>query len=227
MYEFQSAYYPAASKFDLDQFGNPGEVVLFDNNTYMPGVKRTVFNLQTEKKVVDDKGRAKTVKLANPRMTTTILFDDNTSVTVQNADDDPVEVETVEIDGKKVMTASRRSKELAFIHGIAKRLICPIGENGNCTGGYGRTLKRFVDEAYDQPVEQAKAAAAAKEKKAAWEKAKAAAKAKPKKYTLDDIIQLLGPALESARADAANVAKLLAETIEKADKKSPAKRKDK
>lgn len=185
------------------------------NNTYMPKIKRIIYNLQTEKNDPERSGGK--IKLAKPVMTTTVLFEDNTSVTVQNADDDAVELETVDVDGEKVTTTSRRSKELALVHAIVKRLVCRPGQNGSCSGGYGKALGKMVDGAYDQVVEETKTRRARAARKAAFENAKKAKAEKPKRYTLDDVVQMLGPVLAAA-VPGADVKKMITEKAKKAKK---------
>lgn len=187
------------------------------NNTYMPGIKRVIYNLKTEKTVTDKKGEKKTTKLDSPVMTTTVLFDDDTSTTVQNSPDDvQIKVENVEIGGKTVQTASRNDKETALVYAIVKRLACVPDKNGRCSGGFGKILSEIVDKAYDQPVAEARAAADRKAKKAEFEKEKKEREERPKRYTVNEVLQILGPYLEKLvknEADPKTV--LLAEAAKK------------
>lgn len=187
------------------------------NNTYMPSIKRVIYNLKTEKTVIDKKGEKKTVKLDHPVMTTTVLFDDNTSTTVQNSPDDVrIKLDDVEIAGKTIQTASRNDKETALVYAIVKRLACVPGKNGKCAGGFGKILSELVDKAYDQPVAEAQAAADRKAKKTAFEKEKKEREERPKRYTVDEVLQILGPYLEKLvknEADPKTV--LLAEAAKK------------
>lgn len=208
-----------------DDASLPHHDSLTANNTYIPGVKRVIFNLKTEKTVADKKGEKKTVKLDHPVMTTTVLFDDNTSTTVQNSPDDvEIKLEDVEVDGKTVQTASRNDKETALVYAIVKRLFCMPGKNGRCSGGFGKVLADLVDKAYDQPVAQARAAAERKSKKAAFEKEKKEREARPKRYTVDEVLQILGPYLEKVvRNDADPKMVLLAEAAKKPAGRKPKK----
>lgn len=169
------------------------------NNTYVPGIDRVIFSLKTEKSVPGEAPGEKTTVPIDPILATTVMFNDGTRVTVKNSKLDPVETEKKKLsDGTTVDVATRRSKELAIVHAIVKRVVGRLDDDGEVDGiGYGRFLTEIVDGAYDQSYEQAehKIQKAAKKKAYAEQKKTAKAKDKPRRYSFSDIAQLLGPIL--------------------------------
>ena len=199
------------------------------NNTYLPDVKRVIYNLKTEKTVTNRKGEKTIVKLDDPIMTTTVLFSDNTSVTVQNSvEDAKVRLEDVKVGDTVVQTASRADKETGLVYALVKRLACVPGKNGKCSGGFGKILSELVDKAYDQPVEEARTVVERKMKKIAFEKEKKERANQPKRYTVNEVLQILGPYLEKlTRNEADPKTVLLSEAGKKPAGKKPKKPADK
>lgn len=187
------------------------------NNTFVPDITRTIFNLKTE----DDKpvlgedgkptGKRQKIPLEKPILSTTVFFNDGSRVTVKNSANDPVELDERELpDGTTTFVASRRSKELAIVHAVMKRVIGEIDGNGVVDGrGYGRILTDIVDSGYDQSFETTKSKIEKAAKKKAYEEQKKTAK-KPasKRYSFAEIAQLLGPIAEKIASNPNILAKL-------------------
>ena len=175
------------------------------NGTFVPGIKRVLFNIGNKKYMVRD-ADGKTVKDENGKvktetrkvLTTVIFFDDGTKCTVTNSEHDGVQFEKNE-DGIEV--ASRCSKECGVVYCILKRCLADIDANGNALGnGFGRKLNDIVDAAYDSQVENAKRKAAKAEAKAKYEATKGTAKPKRQRESLAKTIDRLTDILEALEA---------------------------
>ena len=168
------------------------------NGTFVPGIKRVLFNIGNKKYMVRD-ADGKTVKDENGKvktetrkvLTTVIFFDDGTKCTVTNSEHDGVQFEKNK-DGIEV--ASRCSKECGVVYCILKRCLADIDANGNALGnGFGRKLNDIVDAAYDSQVENAKRKAA----KAKYEATKGTAKPKRQRESLAKTIDRLTDILDA------------------------------
>ena len=175
------------------------------NGTFVPGIKRVLFNIGNKKYMVRD-ADGKTVKDENGNvktetrkvLTTVIFFDDGTKCTVTNSEHDGVQFEKNK-DGIEV--ASRCSKECGVVYCILKRCLADIDANGNALGnGFGRKLNDIVDAAYDSQVENAKRKAAKAEAKAKYEATKGTAKPKRQRESLAKTIDRLTDILEALEA---------------------------
>ena len=175
------------------------------NGTFVPGIKRVLFNIGNKKYMVRD-ADGKTVKDENGKvktetrkvLTTVIFFDDGTKCTVTNSEHDGVQFEKNK-DGIEV--ASRCSKECGVVYCILKRCLADIDANGNALGnGFGRKLNDIVDAAYDSQVEAAKRKAAKAEAKAKYEATKGTAKPKRQRESLAKTIDRLTDILEALEA---------------------------
>ena len=175
------------------------------NGTFVPGIKRVLFNIGNKKYMVRD-ADGKTVKDENGKvktetrkvLTTVIFFDDGTKCTVTNSEHDGVQFEKNK-DGIEV--ASRCSKECGVVYCILKRCLADIDANGNALGnGFGRKLNDIVDAAYDSQVETAKRKAAKAEAKAKYEATKGTAKPKRQRESLAKTIDRLTDILEVLEA---------------------------
>lgn len=175
------------------------------NGTFVPGIKRVLFNTGNKKYMVRDVD-GKTVKDENGKvktetrkvLTTVIFFDDGTKCTVTNSEHDGVQFEKNK-DGIEV--ASRCSKECGVVYCILKRCCADIDANGNALGnGFGRKLNDIVDAAYDSQVENAKRKAAKAEAKAKYEATKGTAKPKRQRESLAKTIDRLTDILEALEA---------------------------
>lgn len=175
------------------------------NGTFVPGIKRVLFNIGNKKYMVRD-ADGKTVKDENGKvktetrkvLTTVIFFDDGTKCTVTNSEHDGVQFEKNK-DGIEV--ASRCSKECGVVYCILKRCLADIDANGNALGnGFGRKLNDIVDAAYDSQVENAKRKAAKAEAKAKYEATKGTAKPKRQRESLAKTIDRLTDILEALEA---------------------------
>lgn len=174
---------------------------LVRNNAFMPNIDRVVYNTKADVK----EGEL-------PTLATVVYFKDGTKVTVKNSDKDTIALvdETIELsDGSKttVKTASRESREIGLIYALVKRMLCEFDEDGKVEGtGFAGFLKKTVDKAYRQDVENTKVRA---EKKLAKDKAKKLAKdntkeenpaaAKPRKVSLRDTVRSLADTLEGLK----------------------------
>ena len=172
------------------------------NGTFVPGIKRVLFNTGNKKYIVRD-ADGKTVKDENGKvktetrkvLTTVIFFMDGTKCTVTNSEHDGVQFEKNK-DGIEV--ASRCSKECGVVYCILKRCLADIDYNGNALGnGFGRKLNDIVDAAYDSQVETAKRKAAKAEAKAKYEATKGTAKPKRQRESLAKTIDRLTDILDS------------------------------
>ena len=175
------------------------------NGTFVPGIKRVLFNIGNKKYMVRD-ADGKTVKDENGKvktetrkvLTTVIFFVDGTKCTVTNSEHDGVQFEKNK-DGIEV--ASRCSKECGVVYCILKRCCADIDANGNALGnGFGRKLNDIVDAAYDSQVENAKRKAAKAEAKAKYEATKGTAKPKRQRESLAKTIDRLTDILEALEA---------------------------
>ena len=175
------------------------------NGTFVPGIKRVLFNTGNKKYIVRD-ADGKTVKDENGKvktetrkvLTTVIFFDDGTKCTVTNSEHDGVQFEKNK-DGIEV--ASRCSKECGVVYCILKRCCADIDANGNALGnGFGRRLNDIVDAAYDSKVEEAKRKAAKAAAKAKYEATKGTAKPKRQRESLAKTIDRLTDILEALEA---------------------------
>ena len=175
------------------------------NGTFVPGIKRVLFNIGNKKYMVRD-ADGKTVKDENGKvktetrkvLTTVIFFDDGTKCTVTNSEHDGVQFEKNK-DGIEV--ASRCSKECGVVYCILKRCLADIDANGNALGnGFGRKLNDIIDAAYDSQVENAKRKAAKAEAKAKYEATKGTAKPKRQRESLAKTIDRLTDILEALEA---------------------------
>ena len=175
------------------------------NGTFVPGIKRVLFNIGNKKYIVRD-ADDKTVKDENGKvktetrkvLTTVIFFDDGTKCTVTNSEHDGVQFEKNK-DGIEV--ASRCSKECGVVYCILKRCLADIDYNGNALGnGFGRKLNDIVDAAYDSQVENAKRKAAKAAAKAKYEATKGTAKPKRQRESLAKTIDRLTDILETLEA---------------------------
>ena len=172
------------------------------NGTFVPGIKRVLFNIGNKKYIVRD-ADGKTVKDESGKvktetrkvLTTVIFFMDDTKCTVTNSEHDGVQFEKNK-DGIEV--ASRCSKESGLVYCILKRCLADIDANGNALGnGFGRKLNDIVDAAYDSQVENAKRKAAKAEAKAKYEATKGTAKPKRKRESLAKTIDRLTDILDA------------------------------
>ena len=172
------------------------------NGTFVPGIKRVLFNIGNKKYMVRD-ADGKTIKDENGKvktetrkvLTTVIFFMDGTKCTVTNSEHDGVQFEKNE-DGIEV--ASRCSKECGVVYCILKRCLADIDANGNVLGnGFGRKLNDIVDAAYDSQVENAKRKAAKAAAKAKYEATKGTAKPKRQRESLAKTIDRLTDILDS------------------------------
>ena len=172
------------------------------NGTFVPGIKRVLFNIGNKKYIVRD-ADGKTVKDENGKvktetrkvLTTVIFFDDGTKCTVTNSEHDGVQFEKNK-DGIDV--ASRCSKECGVVYCILKRCLADIDANGNALGnGFGRKLNDIVDAAYDSQVEAAKRKAAKAAAKAKYEATKGTAKPKRQRESLAKTIDRLTDILDA------------------------------
>ena len=172
------------------------------NGTFVPGIKRVLFNTGNKKYMVRD-ADGKTVKDENGKvkteirkvLTTVIFFDDGTKCTVTNSEHDGVQFEKNE-DGIEV--ASRCSKECGIVYCILKRCCADIDATGTALGtGFGRRLNDIVDAAYDSKVEEAKRKAAKAAAKAKYEAIKGTAKPKRQRESLAKTIDRLTDILEA------------------------------
>ena len=175
------------------------------NGTFVPGIKRVLFNIGNKKYMVRD-ADGKTVKDENGKvktetrkvLTTVIFFDDGTKCTVTNSEHDGVQFEKNEAG---IEVASRCSKECGVVYCILKRCLADIDANGNALGnGFGRKLNDIVDAAYDSQVENAKRKAAKAEAKAKYEATKGTAKPKRQRESLAKTIDRLTDILEALEA---------------------------
>ena len=176
------------------------------NGTYLPDVSRVVFNLKTEKRIrVKDETtgeeKTETVKLDNPILVTKIWSADGTSTTVKNSEHDKVETEEVELeDGRKVTVATECSKTFGIMAAVTKRTCGVPDKNGEMINtNLGKILSDIVKSAYDQNVETEKTRIKnAKRKAAAEVRAQKAKEPKAKRYSIAEILNLIGPILENA-----------------------------
>ena len=176
------------------------------NGTYLPDVSRVVFNLKTEKRIrVKDETtgeeKTETVKLDNPILVTKIWWADGTSTTVKNSEHDKVETEEVELeDGRKVTVATECSKTFGIMAAVTKRTCGVPDKNGEMINtNLGKILSDIVKSAYDQNVETEKTRIKnAKRKAAAEVRAQKAKEPKAKRYSIAEILNLIGPILENA-----------------------------
>jgi transcriptional regulator NrdR family protein len=176
------------------------------NGTYLPDVSRVVFNLKTDKRIrVKDETtgeeKTETVKLDNPILVTKIWWADGTSTTVKNSEHDKVETEEVELeDGRKVTVATECSKTFGIMAAVTKRTCGVPDKNGEMINtNLGKILSDIVKSAYDQNVETEKTRIKnAKRKAAAEVRAQKAKEPKAKKYSIAEILNLIGPILENA-----------------------------
>ena len=175
------------------------------NGTFIPGIKRVLFNIGNKKYMVRDVD-GKTIKDENGKvktetrkvLTTVIFFMDGTKCTVTNSEHDGVQFEKNK-DGIEV--ASRCSKECGVVYCILKRCLADIDANGNVLGnGFGRKLNDIVDAAYDSQVENAKRKAAKAAAKAKYEATKGTAKPKRQRESLAKTIDRLTDILEALEA---------------------------
>ena len=190
------------------------------NGTYLPDVKNVIFNLKTEKRIVetakDGTKTKKTVKLDKPILMTKICWADGTSTTVKNSKHDNVETVEVNLDengaviaaddtetkvASTVIVASDCAKEFGIMAAVTKRTCQKFDNDGNevDAGGMGRIITDINGSAYDQNLDAAKAVVMKAKAKAVYaeRKAKESAKPKVKKYSDRDIKQLIGPILEA------------------------------
>lgn len=201
-----------------DQYGNTvidrnAVDMLKTNGTYLPDVERVVFNLKTEdRRLVEgetagEKPTYETYELENPILTTKIWWADGTTTTVKNSLHDKVEVEEVDVGGKKVKVATDCSKELGVAMATVKRTCGVPDAKGEIVGtGMGKILRDIVANGHDQVLEDAKAKAAKAAKKAEYEK-RAAEPKKPKKQKrterdlLEELVELFKNALKSTAVE--------------------------
>ena len=176
------------------------------NGTYLPDVSRVVFNLKTDKRIrVKDETtgeeKTETVKLDNPILVTKIWWADGTSTTVKNSEHDKVETEEVELeDGRKVTVATECSTTFGSMAAVTKRTCGVPDKNGEMINtNLGKILSDIVKSAYDQNVETEKTRIKnAKRKAAAEVRAQKAKEPKAKRYSIAEILNLIGPILENA-----------------------------
>lgn len=176
------------------------------NGTYLPDVTRVVFNLKTDKRIhVTDEAtgekKTETVKLDNPVLVTKVWWADGTSTTVKNSEHDRVETEEAELeDGRKVTVATECSKTFGIMAAVTKRTCGVPDKNGEMVKtNLGKILSDIVNSAYDQNLETEKTKIKnAKRKAAAEERAQKAKEPKAKKYSINEILNLIGPILEKA-----------------------------
>lgn len=175
------------------------------NGTYLPDVVRVVFNLKTEKRIrtkdeATGETKTETVKLDNPILVTKVWWADGTSTTVKNSEHDKVETEEVKLeDGRTVTVATECSKTFGIMAAVTKRTCGVPDEKGEMVNtNLGKILSDIVSTAYDQNLEAEKTKIKNAKRKEAAEKAKAEAKPKAKKYTVKEILNLVGPILENA-----------------------------
>ena len=183
--------------------------MLRTNGTYLPDVERVVFNLKTVSKrqkidetgpMTDEAGNPvyEMYEIPNPILTTKVWWADGTTTTVKNSLHDKVEVEEVDVGGRKIKVATDCSKEIGVAMATVKRTCGVPDAKGEIVGtGMGKILRDIVENAHDQVLEDAKAKAAKAKKKAEYEKRAAEPKKqKAKVYTQRDVIQMLGRLLE-------------------------------
>ena len=176
------------------------------NGTYLPDVVRVVFNLKTDKRirVKDDttgEEKTETVKLDNPVLVTKVWWADGTSTTVKNSEHDRVETEEVELeDGRKVTVATECSKTFGIMAAVTKRTCGVPDEKGEMVNtNLGKILSNIVNTAYDQNLEAEKTKIKnAQRKEAAAKRAEKAKEPKAKRYSIAEILNLIGPILENA-----------------------------
>lgn len=179
--------------FDFDEdLGDSVIKSLVRNNAFMPNIDRVVYNTKAD--VETEEGEL-------PTLATVVYFKDGTKVTVKNSDKDTITLvdETIELsDGSKttVKTASRESREIGLIYALVKRMLCEFDEDGKVEGtGFAGFLKKTVDKAYRQDVENTKVRA---EKKLA--KAREEPKVeKPRKVSLRDTVRSLADTLDGLK----------------------------
>lgn len=122
------------------------------NNSFCPGIKRTIFNLS--------KKRNETSHRNDYVLATTVFFHDGTKTTVKNSMNDKVSVVTEKVklsDGttRDVETASIESREIGVLYAILKRMICVPEKSGTVEGkGFANFLRKTVKNAWNQNVEE-------------------------------------------------------------------------
>lgn len=176
------------------------------NGTYLPDVIRVVFNLKTDKRirVKDDttgEEKTETVKLDNPILVTKVWWADGTSTTVKNSEHDRIETEEVDLeDGRKVTVATECSKTFGIMAAVTKRTCGVPDEKGEMVKtNLGKILSDIVNSAYDQNIETEKTKIKnAKRKEAAAKRAEKVKAPKAKRYSINEILNLIGPILEKA-----------------------------
>lgn len=180
--------------FDVNEdLGDSVIKSLVRNNAFMPNIDRVVYNTKADVK----EGEL-------PTLATVVYFKDGTKVTVKNSDKDTITLddETIELsNGSKttVKTASRESREIGLIYALVKRMLCEFDKDGKVEGtGFAGFLKKTVDKAYRQDVENTKVRAEKKLAKAKAKEEKPAA-AKPRKVSLRDTVRGLADTLEGLK----------------------------
>ena len=176
------------------------------NGTYLPDVTRVVFNLKTEKRIrVKDEAtgeeKVEMVKLDNPVLVTKVWWADGTSTTVKNSEHDRVETEEVELEGgRKITVATECSKTFGVMAAVTKRTCGVPDEKGEMVNtNLGKILSDIVSSAYDQNLEAEKTKIKnAKRKEAAAKRAEKTKEPKAKRYSIAEILNLIGPILENA-----------------------------
>jgi hypothetical protein len=164
------------------------------NNSFAPGIKRTIYNLSKKR---NEKSHRSDYVLA-----TTVFFTDGTKTTVKNSMNDRVSVVTEKIklsDGttRDVETASAESREIGLLYAILKRLICVPEANGTVEGkGFANFLRTKVREAWNQNVEEERTKAENEIRKTRL-RAKKPAQKKEEKPSLRKCVQDLTDAINA------------------------------
>lgn len=166
------------------------------NNSFVPGIERTIFSLSKKR---NEKSHRNDYVLA-----TTVFFKDGTKTTVKNSMNDRINVATEKIrlsDGttRDVETASVESREIGLLYAILKRVICVPEANGSVEGkGFANFLRTKVKGAWNQNVEEERTKAENEIRKAKL-KAKKPVQKKEEKPSLRKCVQDLADAIASLK----------------------------
>ncbi len=167
------------------------------NNSFCPGIQRTIFNLSKKR---NEKSHRSDYVLA-----TTVFFRDGTKTTVKNSMNDKVGVVTEKVklsDGttRDVETASVESREVGLLYAILKRMVCVPEESGTVEGkGFANFLRKAIKNAWNQNVEEVRTKAENEIRKANLRAKKPQKSQKPKKASLRQCVQSLAEAIESLK----------------------------
>jgi hypothetical protein len=225
-----------AEKIDYGRYAFTSTVImesvfsdLIKNNTYIPCIKRVIYNLGKKaypkldengkriRKTGPDGKPIKQLPKASGKqlrdidmfeysepvdvLATVVYFDDDTKISVVNSVADGVKFEDAVVGDATVKTATRESKEIGLVYAIVKRLCAKFDPNtGKMTeSGIGRILNDVIKNSYDSPVEAAKLKLAKAKSKAEHEAKLNTAKPK-ENYSIKGTLERINKMLDKVES---------------------------